>query len=91
VLFKPTTNAAHRTFIDFWGGMRPMKDAYFSEEDYCDPAAGSTADVGPQLDEQGLDSVPRNIGTCRTGEDQIQRPLMASFHLWYHLRKAWGC
>lgn len=54
--------------------MRPVEDSHLSEENDGQPASFSLADLGSQLDEEGFDVPPLDVGARRVGKDGFEGP-----------------
>lgn len=57
-----------------------MEDPDLPEQHHSDPAALSRTDFRPELNEQGFDLTPREIGTDWMGKDGFQGSAVLSSH-----------
>lgn len=65
--------------------MRTMEDAHLFKQDDCNATTRSLSDLRAQFREQSFDFAPLSICARRMSKDQLQRPLVPSFHdKWYH-------
>ena len=76
MLGEPIANRGDGSFVCGWSRVWPVKDSHFTEQNHCDAAPFSFADVGSQFAEETFDVSPRDVAAGWSSEKGGQRLLM---------------
>lgn len=62
--------------------MRAVKNAYLPKQKYRDPTSCAFFNFSTKVNKQGLNITPLDIGTRRSGENQINNALVLPLHVY---------
>lgn len=81
MLLKPFANTGDGTFIGVGRRMRPMKHPHFAKQHNRYTAAFSLYDLCTKFLKQAFNVAPLNVGTCWSGEYELQSASVLSLHV----------